>query len=239
MTYFSLRKQDPETEPDEAAEDVVEAQDEGDEQGTEEAPAVETVGAIAAFRQGVAGYFTWWAARIGYWAYLIHFIAVWAVFHYANRWVPVGVCGALAFGISLFMPREWFEGVAARLDARSARFGGRRKGSVEAETDGPQEATQEAPGDPLAALMRSLIGEAPGVHLKTLTEALAKGAAEAGSPAPSKADVERALEARQIPLRDSVRDTRRKVNRGVHREDLEAYEKGLSPAPTAPPATGV
>ncbi|MFG3085112.1 hypothetical protein [Streptomyces parvulus] len=85
----------------------------------------------------------------------------------------------------------------------------------------------EAPVDPLPGILWDLIGEAPGVHVKRIVEHLHE---TGGDPACQPADVRAALGRREIPLRASVRDAAGRVNQGVHRDDLEAWEKALSPA---------
>lgn len=104
----------------------------------------------------------------------------------------------------------------------------------EAETEAgeqPAEQPEETPADPLPGLLWKLIGEAPGTHLKTLTEHLNTAAPQAGF---DRAAVRAALTARGIPVRPSVRDVAGRVNEGVHRDDLEAWQQSLSP--TAPKA---
>lgn len=95
----------------------------------------------------------------------------------------------------------------------------------------PGEEPEETPTDPLPGLLWKLIGEAPGTHLKTLTEHLNTAAPEAGF---DRAAVRAALAERRIPVRPSVRDVAGRVNEGVHRDDLEAWEQTLSPAAPAP-----
>ncbi|NUR01347.1 MAG: hypothetical protein HOY79_33925 [Streptomyces sp.] len=233
--YFNLRKHDPEESAEEAPAGAVEETPDGPEEAAGETPTEkEPVGFLQGVRQGVSGYFAWWVDRIGTWAYLVHFVALWSMYHYNNPWVIVGVVVVVGAGVSRFVPREAFERAAAHVDALSARREARRAAPAGESPEG----TEEAPGDPLVAVLWHLIGEAPGVHLKTLTAHLAEAAEKGGNPAPSKAEVEAALGARSIPLRDSVRDPRRKVNRGVHRDDLTAWQQGLSQTETAPPATG-
>lgn len=93
------------------------------------------------------------------------------------------------------------------------------------------EATNQEPEvtsvDPLPSLLWKLIGEAPGAHVKALTEHLNAAAPGASFDRPA---VRAALAARGIPIRPSVRDVAGRVNEGVHRDDLEAWEKALSPA---------
>jgi hypothetical protein len=238
VTLINLRKRDQEPEPDEA-EDVApdEALEDDDDQDQEpEGHAVP--GLLPALFQGVRRWCTWCSARIGVTAtWALHGVALYAAEHY-TVWVTCGVAGAFVLAVGLFMPRESLERAAARLDARDAARTARRGRSTGPADDAPDEAPEGPPTDPLPALMWRLIGDASGVHLKTLADVLAKAAEEEGQRPLSKADVEAALEARGIPLRPSVRDTRKGVNRGVHRADLTAWETALSPAAPADPATG-
>jgi hypothetical protein len=238
MTFINLRKRD-QPDPVEVVEDVDPDEAVEDDEGPDQEPEGHVVpGLMSALYQGVRGWCAWCSARIGVgptWA--LHGFAFYAAEHY-SVWVTYGVCGPFVAVVFAFTPRESLERVAARLDARDAARAARRGRSTAPAVDVPDEAPVEAPADPLPALMWRLIGDASGVHLKTLTEALAEAAVGAGQRAPSKADVEAALEARNIPLRPSVRDTREKVNRGVHRVDLQAWESALSPVAPADPATG-
>ncbi|MFD0032509.1 hypothetical protein ACFVJK_30430 [Streptomyces sp. NPDC127172] len=238
MTFINLRKH-AQPEPVEDVEDVDPDEAVEDDDGLVQEPEGHAVlGLLPALYQGVRGWCAWCSARIGVgptWA--LHGFALYAAEHY-SVWVTYGVCGPFMAAVLAFTPRESLERLAARLDARDAARAARRGRSTAPAADVPDESPAEPPVDPLPALMWRLIGDAAGVHLKTLTEALAEAAVGAGQRAPTKADVEAALEARNIPLRPSVRDTREKVNKGVHRVDLEAWESALSQPEPADPATG-
>ncbi|MER7801235.1 hypothetical protein ABTX71_12980 [Streptomyces parvulus] len=88
----------------------------------------------------------------------------------------------------------------------------------------------EAFHDPLPGILWDLIGDAPGVHVKRVVAWLHENGWEEDS---STADVRAGLARRGIPLRASVRDAAGRVNQGVHREDLEAWEKARFPASPA------
>ena len=226
MTFINLRKQQPEPELEDVAEETApEDHADGEQRTAGEDP---RIGFFGAFAAGVSGWLTWCSNRIGAsWTYALHLVALWAAGYY-SLWVTWGVFIGLALAINLFMPHKPFdrlvEGIE-RLDRRPKK-------------EAAEKAVDDTPGDPLVSVMWQLIGEASGVHLKTLTEVLAKGAAEKGDRAPSKAEVVAALEARGIPIEKSVRDSRRRVNQGVHRAALKAWEEGLSQTEPAPPATG-
>lgn len=129
----------------------------------------------------------------------------------ANRyrtWIPYGLAVACA--------AAWMH-VPDKAETRAG----------ESTADTAKEEPEETPVDPLPGLLWKLIGEAPGTHVKTLTEHLNAAAPQAGFDRPA---VRAALAARRIPIRPSVRDVAGRVNEGVHRDDLEAWEKALSPA---------
>lgn len=227
MTFISLRKQQPDPAPEDADATVLEDQEDSSEPqtSTEDEQPTSIPGAIAA---GVRGWLTWCSTRIGAgWTYALHLVAIWAACHY-SAWVTWCIVIGLAVAINLFIPHEPLERLVARIEGL-----GRNKPA-----GSPGEDSQQPPTDPLPALMWRLIADAPGVHLKTLTHVLGQAAEEEGTEAPSKAAVEQALTTRGIPLRDSVRDTRNKVNRGVHREDLAAWATAPPPTPRDAPAAG-
>ncbi|MFG3170592.1 hypothetical protein [Streptomyces sp. NPDC048200] len=99
----------------------------------------------------------------------------------------------------------------------------------EAEGEQPSATVEEAPDDPLPPLLWELIGEARGVHLASIVDHLHKTGLD---PACDRAAVRAALDRRRIPVRGSVREADGRVNQGVHRADLEAWEQAHSPAPS-------
>ncbi|MFB6787674.1 hypothetical protein ACFCWT_13460 [Streptomyces olivaceus] len=94
-----------------------------------------------------------------------------------------------------------------------------------------EEPPSEGPHDPLPGILWTLIGEAPGVHVKTLTAHLSAAAPDTSIDRPA---VRAALTARGIPVRGSVRDASGKVNEGVHRADLEGWEQGFPDSSSDP-----
>ncbi|MEU9661903.1 hypothetical protein [Streptomyces chartreusis] len=227
MAFIPVRrKHAPDPEPEDVVDEGSALEDQDDEQNTasDEAAPAGVFGALAA---GVRGWLTWCSMRIGVrGTYGLHVVAVWAAFYY-SVWVTWSVVIGLAAAVVTFVPRESLDRLLARLEHPRA------KGTVEA----GEQAPAEAPVDPLPGLVWRLIGDAPGVHRKTITEVLARAAEKQGTEPPTEAQVEAALTARNIPLRPSVRDTRGKVNRGVHRLDLEAWARTPSPAPSDASAT--
>lgn len=214
--YISLRKKTPDPEPAKVDETTLDEQAGPAEEGDE------VLSLPRALVAAVKGWFTWCTARtnvtVTYW---VHGIALWAAVFYGG-WVTVGVAAALLTGIASFLP-------GATVDRLTARIEARHQAPAEAEP----ERAEEPPTDPLVILLWRLIGDAPGTHLKTLVEHLEKGAAEVGQEPPSKAEVEAKLAALNVPLRPSVRDVHGRVNRGVHRADLQA---ALAPSPAEEPA---
>ncbi|MFF8953870.1 hypothetical protein ACF09I_34490 [Streptomyces sp. NPDC014940] len=89
----------------------------------------------------------------------------------------------------------------------------------------------EAPTDPFPGMVWDLIGEASGVHIKRVVEWLHETGLDEVCTA---ADVTAGLDRRGIPIRASVRDGHNRVNRGVHRDDLEAWFGARSPAAPVP-----
>lgn len=213
--HISLRKQPTEPEPEPVEEP---------EPDDVEAPETDQPLTVPrALIRAVRDWFAWCTARIGVqWTYGGHVLALWAVAYY-GRWVAVGVMAVLSVGIGSFIPRPTADRLAALVEDRQ-----RPTSETEPET------AVEAPVEPLLGLLQHLIGDAPGVHFKTLMEHLAKGAAEAGQDPPSRAEVEARLTALRVPLRASVRNTEGRVNRGVHRDALTA---ALAPSPDTPTGT--
>jgi hypothetical protein len=204
MTYFNLRKRESETEPEEVEEQQPE---ETEDEHEEETPA-KTYGPIAT---GLLGPGRWTAARFGIgWAWGIHAVAVWAIGFYGG-WTAVGIVFAWLAAVLAFVPREFKDRASGWLERRGTSM----------EVD--EAADEETLVDPLAVVLWHLIADAPGTHLKTLTERLQK---ESQEPL-DKAAVKAKLGALNIPLRGSVRDAAGKVNEGVHRDDLKAWQEAL------------
>lgn len=99
----------------------------------------------------------------------------------------------------------------------------------------PEQAGEEqappAPEDPFPGMVWDLIGDAPGVHIKTVVEWLHETGLD---PVCTAADVTAGLTRRQIPIRPSVRGADGRVNKGVHRDDLRAWLDTRSPTAPAP-----
>ncbi|KOG21786.1 hypothetical protein [Streptomyces viridochromogenes] len=209
MTYFSLRKSDPEPTPD----DVHDEELAEDELVDDETPGLAGIG--GALWAGVSGPGRWLHARgRADVAWLLYVGSVWAVGFYGG-WVAVGLIAGWVLAFAAFVPRDQLDGWAEWVERRSP---------VRPAEPVP-DAAPEAPVDPLITVMWNLIGQAPGVHVKTLADRLTK--ATPGEPV-DRAAVRAKLRALGIPLKGSVRDAAGRVNEGVHRADLLAWEEALS-----------
>lgn len=94
-----------------------------------------------------------------------------------------------------------------------------------------QEAGEQPPTDPFPGMIWDLIGDAPGVHLKTIVSWLHETGLDTTC---TTAEVAAGLGRRGIPIRASVRDADNRVNKGVHREDLAGWLAARSPAASVP-----
>lgn len=222
MTFISLRKHAPEPEPDEAPEEI-EAPSDGEEQQVKPEKPVGFLGAILI---GVCGPAQRIAGRFGTGAaWGVHGIALWA-FGYYGGWAAFGVAAGYLLAVLLFIPREHLERAATAIE----RLGERRR------QPGAEDATEgggAAPLHPIVTVLWDLIADAPGVHLKTLAKHLQAAAPEQSV---DRAQVRAKLAALGIPVRGSVRDATGRVNEGVHRADLQAWQQALPPAAPGTPS---
>jgi hypothetical protein len=218
MTYFSLRKQAPDPEPEEAEQEL---------EMTDDEPADPAPAAVAAAHHpivtGLLGPGTWIAARLGTGpAWAVHIVSVWAVAFYRG-WVAVAVPTLWAVAIAAFIPRDYLVRAAEAVEAIDVR---RRKPAPDTPPGGELEAVRR--------LLLDLIGEARGVHLRTVLDHLQEHGQWEGR---TVADLRVHLEALGIPVQPKV-----KVNgvptRGVYRADLDALspleETSASPTPSPP-----
>jgi hypothetical protein len=216
VTYFSLRKTDPEPVPDDVLDEGT-----GEEEAADGTAPV-SVGLGVALWAGVSGPGRWLHARgRADVAWGLYVGSVWAVGFYGG-WVAVGLIAGWVLAVAAFVPRDRLEGWADWVERRSAGH---------AATEAVPEPDPGPTVDPLVTVMWKLIGEAPGVHVKTLAEHLQSAAP---GEAVDRAAVRGKLGSLGIPVRASVRDAAGRVNEGVHRGDLEAWEQalpGLSPDP--------
>ncbi|MFE7072694.1 hypothetical protein ACFU96_21690 [Streptomyces sp. NPDC057620] len=222
MTYFNLRKRDADPEPEAVETDAGTTEDETPE---EEIPAAPDVphGPANALWAGISGPGRWLTARgrPGM-AWLLYAGSAWAVGFYGG-WIAAGLCAAWLLGVLLFIPREALDRIAAKIE--------RTPGNTPA---GSGKAGEQRPADtfvdPLPGLLWELIGDAPGVHLKTVVAHLHTTGLDTAC---DRAKVRAALARRGITVKGSVREADGRVNEGVHRADLQGWEEARSPAAPA------
>lgn len=218
MTYFNLRKRAPEPEEVEPEEAEKEQPEEA-----KETPAPEH-GPIVT---GLLGPGAWIAAKAGTGtAWGVHIVSGWAVFYYGG-WVAVGMPIAWAVAVLAFVPRDFLERTAAAIEGFDMR---RRKPA-------PEPSVEVAPGgerEVVRSLLLDLIGEAHGVHLRTVLAHLQEHGQWEGR---TVAELRVHLEALHIPVQPKVK-VGGTPTRGVLRADLEALspltETPPSPAPSPP-----
>lgn len=221
MTYFSLRKRDPDPEPEEPEE---EQPQEPDDEPNEDPTAAAPTSPIVA---GLTGPGRWIAARFGMSTALgVHAVAGWAVFFYGG-WVAAGVVLVWLLAVGLFVPREFLDRLSAAVERLQHR--------PAAPPQGPSPApTREAQREAVVRLLDGLIGEARGVHLRTVLAHLQEHGQWEGK---SVADLRVHLEALSIAVSPKVK-VAGVPTRGVLRADLDALspseETPASPAPSPP-----
>lgn len=222
MTYFSLRKRAPEPEEVEPEETEEEQQEEAEE--TEDGPAAKAHHPIVT---GLLGPGTWIAAKAGTGlAWGVHIGSAWAVVYYGG-WVSVVMPIVWAVAVLAFVPRDFLERTATAVDGFDVR---RRKTAPEP----PVEAKPEDYRETVRRLLLDLIGEARGVHLRTVLAHLQEHGQWEGR---TVAELRVHLEALHIPVRPKVK-VAGTPTRGVLRADLDApspvAETSPSPAPSPP-----
>lgn len=209
MTYFNLRKRDPETE----AEEVDEEQPEEVEDEPEEKPGRQYGPVLT----GVLGPGRWIATRVGTgWAWGIHAVAVWAVGFYRG-YTAAGVILVWLTAVLAFTPRESLDRLTAAVERRS--------------TPPPKLPAPPAPGGEREAVLRLLLdvlGEAPGVHLNTVLAHLQEHGQWEGK---TVADLGVHLRALGVPVQPKVK-VAGVPTRGVLKADLQA----LPPTKETPPS---
>lgn len=221
MTYFSLRKRAPEPNPDET--ETVE----------DDAP----VEALASTPQGIGGALWAGGSGPGRWlvargqpglAWLLYMGSVWAFGFYGGL-VAFGVAAVWVLAVLLFLPRELKDRAAAAIERTAAAIERRFAGSPEPPPDPAPGGEREA----VRRLLLDLIGDAHGVHLKTVLAHLQEHGQWEGRKV---ADLRVHLQALGIPV-----DPKLKVagvpTRGVSRIALEALPpiEETTPSPTPSP----
>lgn len=222
MSYFNLRKHEPEPEPEE---------DEPPEDDAPEEPAVSPPHGVAgALWAGISGPGRWLVARgqPGL-AWPLYVGSVWA-FGFYGGWIAFGVATAWVLAVLLFIPRDVKDRAAAAVDRLAA--------AVERRFAGPAEPPPApAPGGEREAVRRlllDLIGDTHGVHLKTVLAHLQQHGQWEGKKV---ADLRVHLEALGIPVDPKLR-VGKVPTRGVSRAALEALppveESHPFPTPSPP-----
>jgi hypothetical protein len=206
MSYFSLRKHQPEPEP--------EAVEEAPPEETEEEP--EEAAARGPILTGLLGPGTWIAARFGTGAvWAVHAIAVWAIGFYGG-WTAAGIILGWLAAVLLFTPKEYLDRATAWIE--------RRINPPQDDNEEPAEPTGEQPVEPdpqdVIDLVRDVIGDDRGTLLTALRQPLR---------APDTKAVREVLAAAGMRVRPGVR-TGAGNGPGVHRDDLPP----LSPADETP-----
>jgi hypothetical protein len=220
VTYFSLRRRNQEPEP-EKVEELPEAADAELEEA--EAPADDRHPLLA----GLLGPGEWIAARLGTGpAWGVHVVSVWAVAFYGG-WVAVVVPVVWALAFAAFIPRDYLVRAAEGIEA----FDVRRWKPASATTP---EASTGGELEDVRRLLLNLIGEARGVHLRTVLAHLQEHGQWEGR---TVAELRVHLEALGIPVQPKVK-VGGVPTRGVLRSDLDALsplaETSPSPAPSPP-----
>lgn len=215
MSYFNLRKHALEAEPEEAEPE--------EEEAHEEPPAATPQGAAGALWAGISGPGRWLTAhgRPGL-AWLLYAGSAWAAGFYGG-WVVVGVCAAWLLLVLLFIPGELLERAAEVIERCFS--------------PAPKPVTTAPPGgerEAVLRLLRDLIGDAHGVHLKTVLAHLQKHGQWEGKKV---ADLRVHLQALGIPVDPKLR-VGKVPTRGVSRAALETLppveETAPSPTPSPP-----
>lgn len=204
MTYFNLRKHEPETEPEE----VEEEQPEEAEDEPEKKPA-KTYGPILT---GLLGPGSWIAARVGTgWAWGVHAVAVWAVGFYGG-WTAAGIVLVWLAAVLAFVPREFKDRAAAAIE----RLGG---GHLEPDDPPEEERPASTPEEVYAATLqwvRGQVGDSNGIHLSDL---LAHAHAHNMHTDLDVTAFRAVLERWGFPIRQQLK-VGGKNRPGIHRDDL-------------------
>jgi hypothetical protein len=223
VTYFNLRKRAPEAEPDDAEEpfeEVGEEQEQDREDVKEKAAPTSWGGALWC---GISGPSAWVYAHTNIEATLIlHAFMLWAI-DVGGGWIAAGIVALWLWAVLAFVPPEYKDRATAWVERRF--------------TPAPKPPAEPAPGgerEVVRRLLLDIIGDAHGVHLKTVLSHLQEHGQWEGRKV---ADLRVHLEALGIPV-----DPKLKVagvpTRGVLRTALEALPsiEETPPSPTPSPS---
>lgn len=213
MSYFNLRKQQPEPDPDEPEAEAPDAE-EAVEETVAEPPAKEHGPLLT----GLLGPGRWIAARVGTgWAFGVHVVTVWAIGFYGG-WTAASVVLAWLAAVLAFVPREHLDQLAAAIERRF--------------TGPPNTPPAGTSGEAIRQLLYTLIGEGRGVHLRTVLAHLQEHGQWEGK---TVADLRQHLEALNIPVRPKVK-VDGTPTRGVLKADLQALPPIAETAPSPTPS---
>lgn len=201
MTYFQLRKREPEPEPEETVE---EAEDGGEEEQPDKQH--------GPLLTGLSGPGQWLAARFGLgWAWGVHGVGAWAVVFYGG-WIAAGIVLVWLLAVGLFTPKEYLNQIANRIE----------RGNGQTEEDVPEEDEEPRPSAPqevYAATLEWICGQIAyrnGIHLADLLAHAHAHNLHTDLDVPAFRAV---LEQWGFPIRQQLKVGGR--NRpGIHRDDL-------------------
>lgn len=221
MIRFSLRKNETEDAPEAVEEDLDETVGEPEDEESAEEQVAGTTNPIAL---GLLGPGNWIAGRAGTGtAWGVHVVGLWACGYYGG-WIATGIVLVWLLTVLLFVPREHLERLAAAIERRTP---GRQSKTPAAAL--PHGGEREV----VRQLLLNLIGEAHGVHLRTVLAHLQEHGQWEGR---TVADLRVHLEALEIPVQPKVK-VDGTPTRGVLRAALEARSptEETSPSPTPSP----
>lgn len=223
MNYFNLRKREVEPEAEVVEEDVAEAEEESEEAAQETKKRAVPDNWGGALWYGISGPSLWITARTNIEiAILLHLFLLWGLG--AGAWAVVGILAGWLIAVLAFIPREFLERAA---DAIERLF-----------SPSPKPAATVAPGGEREAVRRlllDLIGDAHGVHLKTVLAHLQQHGQWEGKKV---TDLRVHLVALGIPVDPKLR-VAGVPTRGVERTALEALPPIAETSPSRTPSPPV
>lgn len=217
MTYFNLRKREPEDEPDEAVEEEPAEEEAADEDA---AP----VGFVGALWAGISGPGRWLTARG--WpgaAWALYAGSAWAPGFYGG-WVAIGVAAGWLVAVLVFMPRSIKDRAAALVEGWS-------NPRITVPEEPPPVVEGGALADPHTVLVRwldDLTRGRSGVHLDELHQALTQHPELATLKRP---EMRAWLDRHHITVDRTLRVGAVAGRSGVSRATVEALLKALPPLP--------